>query len=239
MARAHLRGQARYHRSRRIRTMKPSKRLLQEVEESVRKFQPDLRVEATGEFVAVRGKLVVSSSSGPIDTFDVEIFFYKNYPKTTPIVFEVGERIPRTLERHVFPKAGACCLGVWEAWLAEAKDHSVDSFFTGPLHSYFLGQAYFEVNGQWPFGDEKHGTQGILEAYARTLGCICEAPTIHAFLKVLGRDRPKGHWLCPCDSGLPIRDCCAQRIHSLHKKVPPHLARRMLKELQSSAPKAS
>jgi hypothetical protein len=156
------------------------------------------------------------------------------YPDVEPKVLEVGGRIPRLPDRHIDPD-GDCCVTVWEHWLACANDHSYAAFLNGPLNEFFLGPYSYETTGKWPFGERPHGIRGLEEAYAEALGVVNKKRDLIYHLRLLSLDWPKGHWLCPCGSGVRLRYCHRDDLMALHQKVPPHLAKRMLRRLKAEA----
>ena len=103
----------------------------------------------------------------------------------------------------------------------------------GPLNEFFLAQFWFERLGQWPFGERPHGQVGIAEAYADALDIPHDEMILIDHLKLLTKDWPKGHWLCPCGSGELLRHCHRDEMMALHQKVPPGMAIRMLRRLRS------
>lgn len=194
-------------------------------------YQPELRVTREGGVFIVRGRYqvheqaTVPRTTPPISMYDIEIRVTADFPKTEPRVFETGRRIPRDIDRHMFSN-GRCCVTVWEAWLATAPHVSFAAFLTGSLHEFFLSQFWYEVNGEWPFGEWSHGVEGLEEAYAGALG-IPHDGRLRAYLDVLCRQRPQGRRPCPCGSGRRLRDCHRERLMALHQKIPPPLATRM------------
>lgn len=164
--------------------------------------------------------------SGPITFFDIKIGVPDTFPIDQPLVLETGGRIPRTLDRHIYGE-GHCCINVWEEWLVSAADQSFSSYMNGPLRNYFLSQYRFEQTGEWPFGERAHGYDGLIEAYAETLGIEVDAAKVKNCLQLLSRKKIKGHWLCQCGSGKRIRDCHQQIFSELRQKITPEMARRM------------
>lgn len=211
---------------------------LDEVTASIAFDQPMLRASQNGQTIRVVGRYfvfereVVSAPGGPITTFEIEMELPNRYPGREPRVFEIAGRIPRKPERHINPY-GDCCITVWENWLVVAQDHSFTSYINGPLNEYFLGQFWFEQKGEWPFGERSHGEKGLIEAYADALGIANKKEVIEYHLKLLSRDWPKGHWLCPCGSGKILRQCHRNDLWAMHERVPPSIARRMLRRLDS------
>jgi hypothetical protein len=48
---------------------------------------------------------------------------------------------------------------------------------------------------------------------------------VRSFLECFSRETIKGHWSCPCGSGLRIRDCHPSIQGELKEKLPPHIAK--------------
>jgi len=205
-----------------------------EVLQAVAKHQPELSVSRVDRLIVLEGRFLVYGKDGPTDTpngvfdsYQIKAGVTAGFPEEEPVVFEEGDRIPRTADRHVFPKDGNCCLGVWEEWLLTATDHRFATFLTGPMHDYFVSQTYFETHGVWPFGERSHGKLGVLEAYGELLGVAQNEKTISEYLKLLSRQTIKGHALCPCGSGLRLRKCHGEDLDNLRRKIPPAIAEKM------------
>lgn len=211
---------------------------MEEVKAAIAFDQPNLQATPEGADIHVHGSYLlfengsVSKPAGPITQFDITMVFVPGFPHREPKVFEVGGRIPRCADRHINPD-GDCCVTVWEHWLASADDHSFASFVNGPVHEYFLGQYWCERTGKWPFGERAHGLRGLEEAYADALGIPNKKKDVIYHLRLLSKDWPKGHWLCPCGSGKRLRYCHRGEMMALHERIPPRIARRMLRRLKS------
>ena len=72
-----------------------------------------------------------------------------------------------------------------------------------------------------------------MEAYADALGIPHKKKDLIYHLRLLSKDWPKGHWLCPCGSGKRLRHCHRDDLMALHEKVPPQIAKRMLRRLKA------
>ena len=217
---------------------KSGKLTLEEVKAATAFDQPKLRAVRDGPDIIVAGTYllfengVIANPAGPISEFDIEMVLSERYPDREPKVFEVGGRIPRTPDRHVNDD-GDCCVTVWENWLVCAEDHSFAAFMNGPVNEFFLGQYWFEKTKRWPFGERPHGPKGLEEAYADALGIPHKKKDLMYHLRLLSKDWPKGHWLCPCGSGKLLRHCHRDDMMALHQRVPPRIANRMLRRLKS------
>ncbi|MDE2441422.1 MAG: hypothetical protein KGP14_10385, partial [Betaproteobacteria bacterium] len=209
---------------------------LEKVQAAIAFDQPKLHARLTGEQILIEGgflvveKDVAAAPDGPITEFSIRLEVSRRYPNLEPKVFEVDGRIPRNPDHHINDD-GDCCVTVWEHWLATAADRSIGSFINGPLNEYFLSQFWFEKTGKWPFGERPHGTAGMEEAYADALGIANRREALIYHLRLLSQEWPKGHWVCPCGSGQIVRQCHRDDLMSLHRRVAPHIAKRMLRRL--------
>jgi len=210
---------------------------LLEVQAAIAFEQPGLRATEIDGKIVVEGTFVVTAGSavcdpaGPLARYAVRIELTHAYPRIEPRVFETGGRIKRDPDHHINGD-GDCCVTVWENWLATAADTGIAAYLGGPLREYFLGQFWFEKTGSWPFGERAHGLEGMEEAYADALGIANRRKDIVYHLRILRLPRPRGHWPCPCGSTRRLRDCHAADLWSMHRRIPPHLARAMLVRLQ-------
>lgn len=210
-----------------------------DVESEVSFYQPDLAVREDEKHIVLSGDFIVTDgsknadSSGPLTRYSVEIFVPRNFPNGEPTVFETGGRIPRVLDRHIYPKWGACCITIWETWLLLEPNKTVLQYLMGPVNSYFFSQFYFERKQVWPLGEWKHGEQGILDAYGEMLGCEPEENAVRRYLNTLTPKWPKGHLQCPCGSGEPLRRCHRSEIEVIHERIPPNVAAQMLRKINA------
>ena len=193
---------------------------------------PDLRLEIIGSVVRVLGTFPVLDESGiAVDRFAIEIWFLDDYPDVLPAIREVGGRIPWTLERHIFPKARACCIIVPEEWFFTEQRRTFGDYLNGPVRNYFLGQSLVERGHAWPFGERLHGYDGLVQAYGESLS-IHDPKELETTLDYLAAKQVKGHWPCPCGSGQRIRNCHHARISSLRDRIPRHAAKRAYERLR-------
>lgn len=208
--------------------------LLEEIERAVATHQPELAVSTTDALILLDGRFVVSGPSGPFDFYEVRVGVSPDYPAQEPIVFETAGRIPKDIDRHIFPKYDDCCLGVWEEWLLTSPNHRFETFLTGPMHDYFLSQSHFEATGEWPFGERSHGKQGVLESYADLLQLPCEEGLVASYLRILSRTHLKGHTPCPCGSGKKLRNCHRSEFEELKQRIPAFIAKRMYQRINGA-----
>ncbi len=111
-----------------------------------------------------------------VDSFQVKIGVFRDFPTELPIVNEVGGRIKVIADiygitdyrdLHVNPRTDTICLCVKQE---EKYKVPLGSTFVDFLHNlvvpYFFGLSYYEKNQAWPWGEYSHGGLGLLEYYA-------------------------------------------------------------------------
>ena len=103
--------------------------------------------------------------------------------------------------------------------LAKSPKMSVADLLDGPIRSYFFGQYHLKCEGVWPFGELKHGFDGLVQAYTKFLGCPEDPKIILGLLVLLGRKWKRDRHLCPCGSGLKVRDCCRVHLDAVPNKI--------------------
>ena len=188
----------------------------------------------------VRGSFPVFAADGQVlDRYSIRIRFPDRYPDELPVVEEVGGRIPRTADRHVFTDSGACCVLLEETrWEVFRVGDSFRTFLEGPVQAYFLGQSLVERGEEWPFGEWSHGALGIAEYYAEILETT-DLTTIRRFVNLLALSQAKGHHECFCGSGQRLRRCCRDVIAKWRSRISVRVARRSARMLAPARSRAS
>ena len=209
--------------------------LFERIKDEIEKEYPDLRVAIEREVVFVRGSFPVRDGAEVLDRFMIEVQFPRDFPHAIPVVREIGGRIPWHEDRHVNrtgPQAGETCPIVPEEWLVRPDRDSISGFLAGPVRNFFLGQILVEQGKPWPFGERKHGFDGLFEAYGEMLG-VTEPLVICRYLECLSHEHLKGHWECPCGSEKRLRACHIESIRMLQQKIPPWVAKQALERIKA------
>jgi hypothetical protein len=211
--------------------------ILQRTKDDLRREYPDLRIIIEEETAFIRGSFPIWNNGQfldrfPLDRFQIEMRFPEDFPNRPPTVRETSGRIPRTLDRHVIPTTGDCCIQVPDEWFLLEDPESILNFLNGPVRNYFLGQSLVEAGEPWPFGERSHGVEGMYESYADILG-VSDPGEIRRYLTYLSNSTIKGHWDCPCGSGKRLRNCHLASLRSLQSKVSPRFAQSALNRLDA------
>lgn len=191
--------------------------LLSKVRADVDAFT-NLSLSVIDGVVIVSGIWSVFGKQHFIRDYSVKIVLSGDYPLSPPAVFEVGNVIP--LGRHLNGD-GTCCLFApperWEKWPLGA---SFSDFLNGAVKEYFFSQAYFELTGQWPFGEWGHNFVGVYEYYQDRLNI--ESPS--KMLNLIGlRNKNKREVkkiACPCGKIKKYVDCHFPIVNRLNSILP-------------------
>ncbi len=178
-------------------------RIVQEVQAAYR----NLHFSTRDSVIYLRGSFPISDGKRVIDRYQIEVEFPIDFPDSLPVVREVGGRIPRNADRHIFEQDGTLCLYVAdeEGWVCPDRS-DILGFLGGPVRNYFISQTAFELTGTWPFGQRSHGPQGFFEFYAEKLG-TSDVRVVLRLMALMRKKEIKGHWPCPCGSRKRLRNC--------------------------------
>lgn len=201
---------------------------------------PDLHFRDDGARVVLRGWYPLCEGSRVWDRYQVEIVLSKESSRDLPAVYEVGNRIPRDLDRHMEGDGKACIVLPDAFWYDYPNGMSLREFLDGPVRHYFVSQSLIEqgYTNVWDRGEWAHGIAGTLQFYQEVTGSDDPA-VIFEYLKLMARDEIKGHWPCPCGSGRKLRTCHKALIYDLRSRIPRKVAVRSLQNFVAAAKRAA
>lgn len=176
---------------------------------------------------------VVGAAGETLDRYTLSIEIPDTFPEELPVVRETAGRIPWTTKDHVESDGKACVLLPEDRQNCFPPGSTFKDFLDGPVHNFFLGQSLVALGQPWPFGEWRHGADGVIEFYSQYFG-INDRSTVINFLTVLAKRETKPHWICPCGSGRKIKACCRARLARLRHQFPRASARASLNRLRSS-----
>jgi hypothetical protein len=195
----------------------------QEVEEVLARY-PLLRAERDGSNIRILGTFTISDCGEEIDRFHIEMVLTEDYPKSLPKVWEVAGRIPRTADRHVYPRTGQACTMLpeqrWELW---PSGSTLLMYVEGPMRNYFIGQAHVENGLPWPWGEWPHDFEGVLEYYKGLLKTQTFAQA-SSLLHAAGLPHLQGYNDCPCGSKKRTWHCHGDVLKNLRARMGPENA---------------
>jgi hypothetical protein len=152
----------------------------------------------------VTGKLFIAEN----DYYEVSIDL-SPYPNRFPTVLEIGERIPKKADRHIYTDSGACCFTTTakSQILLKTKIKSLESFIKLIVIPYFENNSYFEINKKYYTDEYSHNIKGVLEGYKDILGLENEYKIITTIHDRLTSNESKYKYKCYCGKTKPLRNC--------------------------------
>lgn len=190
---------------------------------------PTLAICENNGLITIEGILpILAKDNREIDKYKIAIVLLNDYPSSVPYVFEIGNRLIKDAEHHFYSKYKNVCLFIpEEKYKYYNPDASISDFINGPVKSFFLGQTYYEIKKEWPFGQRGHDEKGIYEYYSEILNTN-DKNVIVKFIDLLSKQIVKGHWNCFCGSEKKLRSCCMNTILKYRKQIDPQIALRSL-----------
>lgn len=157
------------------------------------------------------------------DSFDIELLIPDVYPRRLPQVREAGGKIDSSYE-HVYSDGTLCLAVPIEERQIFYQQPSLLSFVDKLVIPYFYGYCYWKECGEHPFGEHKHGAEGIVRYYIDELKLVDEVAAL-AVVCFLYEHGYRGHHACPCGSGLNVRKCHGPKLRELHQHHTPETLR--------------
>ncbi len=184
-------------------------------------FFPKLRSRfIQSGFLVLEGDIDICDTIGNWwDTFRVIVFIPNTYPHCIPIVFELSEKIPREIDRHISTK-GQCCIDIPHRLLhMQSIGINLTQFFKDKIYSFFTNQLYFEKTKYFAKKEFKHGFDGVVQFYNEDLKLFDPDLIVHILDKILrGKVFPKDFTIsipCICDSNIEYKKCHKSTIDFL------------------------
>ena len=180
----------------------------------VREFlleQPRLAIRPSESGLLLQGTLafhVLAAGNDIEDAYQLKIHLPEAFPRAAPLVYEVGNKIPRQPGYHV-NYDGTLCLGSpLRVLLILAGGPTLQGFATECLVPYLAAVSHrLRQGGELLFGELQHGSAGELEDYGRLLQLPRRGQVRRAIALLVQRRRVSNKRLCPCDCGRRLGGC--------------------------------
>ena len=148
-----------------------------------------------------------------------DVFFCERYQveidltQSPPFVKETGGKIS-TDYPHRYPNGGLCLevtANIMKTCI-ESERFDLEVWFNSFLIPYFFSYEYFKYYHCFPFGERSHDMRGILEYYSEIFHLNDVQKAREFVIQVSRMKCYRGHHMCPCGSGLRIRNCHSAEV---------------------------
>jgi len=200
--------------------------------DALREKYPDLRLapgpqEHTRISGALRFSALARGKEAIEDEYEVEIAVPPRFPEELPAVRESAGQISSSYAHR--NRDGTLCLGAPTALRLRISDRSpLLSFVEKCVIPTLYGHAYFERHGVLPFGELKHGSDGIRQDLAALFGVTDEGAGMEFVRLAALRKRVANKRPCACRSGKRLGRCHHRRVNALRNRLQRGWFRRML-----------
>ncbi|SEP44752.1 SEC-C motif-containing protein [Mucilaginibacter sp. OK283] len=172
------------------------------------KYPKLFQIERDGKSILAGEIDVVDRNDKFWETYNVEIFCSDGFPNRFPNLYEVGGKIPKIADWHIYEDTLSCCVKILpEEILRCIKGISLEQYVTEVVLPYLFNQTHRKVEGYYVNGEYSHGSLGFYEYYSQLLktGNLTQiARLLHGIATILKPDRTS---LCFCGSGIKYRYC--------------------------------
>ena len=178
---------------------------------------PELQVaEQKTNLINLKGYIHVYRS-GSNFTINSKYYVRISIPFNTnllPSIFEIGNQLSPEYP-HKYAN-GKLCLETDINIAQRFKNGlSLIEWMDEYVETYFFSYEYYKRFGTFPFGEHKHGFQGLLENYS-SLFHENDLFKTYKIMKSISQENYRGHMLCPCGSNKKIRNCHKQFIKDFY-----------------------
>lgn len=190
--------------------------ILAEIQEVLNLFPKLKGYKENGKDV-LEGIIEIIDSEGFIwDSFQVKIKITDEYPYRFPLLFEIGDRIPKIADWHIYTNQ-ACCLTVEpNERLVCKKGIRLITYIREWVIPYLANQAYRIKFGHYAGSEYSHGVGGNIE-YFKELFNEGSLPRVLDYLKyAITNPKPQRTSECFCGSGIKYRKCHKYAFEELY-----------------------
>jgi hypothetical protein len=191
-----------------------------QIPEVLNRFKNLHQVTTENGKIFLRGNLdVVDKDSQYWESYEVEIHHTEGFPFKFPDVYEIGGKIPRIADWHIYEDTLTCCLTVPPLEIIKCLHGiTLDSFIESEVLPYFFNQTHRRVEGYYVNGEYSHGYLGILEFFdteLKTRGAVRDIVSL--LFKIADSRKPGRADDCFCGRKIKYRKCHRSAYETLSK----------------------
>lgn len=196
------------------------RKFIKEIPVVIAKFSRLEKVELPDK-VILRGDIDLFAEEGElVDTYQIEIHPKEDYPKSYPLVFETGGRLPHNIDWHVYDD-GHWCIGTpAEEAIECAMGITLESFILKEVQGFLYSQTFRQKNGFF-YRERSHDVIGSLEYYKDFLELPNVLEAYKAIRKLVSDNEQKSTSKCFCGSNKKYKKCHRRRMRILNRTSRP------------------
>lgn len=179
---------------------------LQEVQENF----PELKQTTVSGKIILRGILpVIDNEGNHWEDYEVEIHCSDNFPNEFPRLYEVGGKIPRIGDWHIYEDTGSCCVKILPEEKIRCRNGiTVREYLQEEVMPYLFNQTHRRKEGYYINGEYLHGAWGLLQYYSYELKTGNDHnATLQLINYIATHEKPIRTSMCFCGGKQKFRHC--------------------------------
>ncbi|MFY0644485.1 MAG: hypothetical protein JXR19_08465 [Bacteroidia bacterium] len=132
------------------------------------------------------GTLTITDCVGEFwESYTIKMVVPSNYPQNLPVVYEVSDKLKKSVSEHFFSDDNSCCLGLKTDILLKLRNNtSITNFVNLAVYPFFLQQTYRYKSSETAYLKElSHHHGGPIDFYLSYF----EVENTNSALTILGR----------------------------------------------------
>lgn len=182
---------------------------------------------------SVTGNLDLIDSEGKFwDSYTIKLAIPNSYPKITPDVFEISDKIPKIADRHVNSDGSLCLSPLVEQLLILGDDYDLSDYIKKLVIPFLAQQTLFDLGIKWENGEYSHGEPGLIEYYKAKFKANNIGVMLNCLRNLTSKQRNRPNSKCFCRSRLRYIECHRPLVHQFNN-VSPHIIAHDLKIIEN------
>lgn len=181
------------------------------------KKYPNLTLRIEKDTFIVQGNWLAIDRKNNVEIalYEVIISFDTKYPNCFPKVWEISNKIPKDLDRHI-KKDGTLCFANPQDELRVCKTGITFVWFLeNILNTHLVREYYREMEGEYPTGERSHGNEGIWEGYYEIFLTKNKAEILKQLEIILQAKSWARNAKCYCNTSEKKYKSCHEKIEKL------------------------
>ncbi|MBN2511874.1 MAG: hypothetical protein JXB18_02940 [Sedimentisphaerales bacterium] len=171
-----------------------------------------VQIAGTLSFSADKNGLEVIS-----DSYEIFLTVPLSFPREIPLVKETTGRIPKDF--HTMANGSLCLGSPSQQKLALRREPTLPGFVKLCVVPYLYGFAFREKHRFLPFGELKHGKQGLRQDFAEIFSVKDERVAMQMVRLAGMRKRIANKLQCPCGSRRRLGRCHNRRVNGVRTQL--------------------
>lgn len=127
------------------------------------------------------------------------------YSDELPYAIDISNRIDKDYP-HRYADGRLCLETDTAIRVRFVEGFSLPAWMSEYVETYFFSYEYYKRYGEFPFGERRHGLEGIFQTYEELFAEQDTVKIIRLMRSIIFQPY-RGHMLCPCGSEKKLRSC--------------------------------